>query len=111
MNAGEIFNSLKQVSQTQAAQTPLVEITHDVCSGGTARRDQQCWLTPPQLSPSPFSRCTELQKLLDAVCPLICASHVERGPVLQVFLVNVNLMGQKDLHALPMTCGEKKSRH
>lgn len=111
MNAGEIFNSLKQVSQTQAAQTLLVEITHGVSSGETARRDQQCCLTPSQLSPSPFSRCTELQKLLDTVCPLICASHVERGPVLQVFLVNVNLMGQKDLHALPVTCEERKSRH
>lgn len=58
MNAGEIFNSLKQVSQTRAAQTPFVEITRDVCSAEAAWRDQQCGLTPPHLSPSPFSRCT-----------------------------------------------------
>lgn len=58
MNAGEILIASNESHRTQVVQTPLMEITHDVCNEEAAQRDQQCWLIPPQLFPGPFSRCT-----------------------------------------------------
>lgn len=65
----------------------------------------------PSSLPAPICKHTKLQQLLDTVRPLVRASHIEKGPMLQVFLVNVNLVGQKDLHALSVTCVVKKSHH
>lgn len=107
MNTGEI----SIVSQIQAVQISLAEISVMFVLERQPRVISCVGSHHPRSLPAPICKHTELQQLLDTVCPLVRAGHVERGPVLQVFLVNVNLVGQKDLHTLSVTCVVKKSHH